>query len=203
MLRIDDNLRMLALYVIELLFLILGIMGCGQLADNSADAKRGEDKLPIPTGVPPTPTVDLSGILELSLELPSHVEHGERVPLKLRLKNVSTQPVELGLMGREDFGFAGAYDFVITKPGGTKVWRWLEAKVLLPILSRKTLNPGQEMIFVAEWSQVDAEGKPVPPGTYHVVGSFNGGGHTPILKTQAQPVVISAQSSQRQDNRYL
>jgi multidrug efflux pump subunit AcrA (membrane-fusion protein) len=136
--------------------------------------------------------VDLSGIYELSLEAPSQVAVRETVPLKLRLKNVSDQPIELELLGRGDYAFPGAYDFVITKSDGTKVWQWLDGKVLLPVSSKRTLRPGQEMTFVAEWRQVDTEGKVVPAGVYYVLGYYNGGQRTPVMQTEAQVIVISA-----------
>lgn len=106
--------------------------------------------------------------------------------LKLKVKNISDQPVTLGL-GRPE------YDFIVTKLDGTEVWRWLHGAVLQMILMLKILNPGEELEFAAEWKQLDNDGNTVPPGTYLARGILRGGildTEGPDLKTEPKELVI-------------
>lgn len=137
--------------------------------------------------------------LKLWLEMPSEVRAGETVPLKLKIKNTSNRLIILGHA-------RPAYDFLVTKPDGTWVWRW--APVILDILLGTLLNPREELEFTAEWDQrelkVDFEsgsipekGDPVPPGTYWVQGIFNGNiyekmyeGGAEYLKTKPKRLII-------------
>jgi hypothetical protein len=105
--------------------------------------------------------------LALALEVPPEVPRGATLPLTLRLKNASDQPVEIALGGRP------AHDFVITQANGTAVWRWTHGQVVPQILALITLSPGQELEFTAEWAQHDNAGTPVAAGDYWVRGMVN------------------------------
>jgi hypothetical protein len=103
----------------------------------------------------------------LSLEVESPVKAGETVALTLKWKNVEERPVSLTLGGKP------AYDFIVTRPDGAEVWRWTHGQVRQDILESRTIEPGREVVFKAEWPQRDNEGRFVPPGAYSVRGILN------------------------------
>lgn len=120
----------------------------------------------------------------LSLEVKSPVKAGETVPLTLKWKNVEDRPVSLTLGGNP------AYDFVVAGPDGAEVWRWSHGQASQDILESRTIEPGSEAVFEAEWPQQDNEGKPVPKGAYSVHGILNT--EPPEkLETAPKPLVIS------------
>lgn len=137
-----------------------------------------------------------SGLL-LWLETPSEVNRGEIVPLTLKLKNVSSHPIVLGHA-------SPAYNFIVTRPDGTEVWRW--ATGTLDVILSTTVNAGEEVEFTAEWDQRELKwddqnssikGDPVSPGTYWVHGIFHGNilekvyqGGTEYLKSKPKQLVI-------------
>lgn len=114
--------------------------------------------------------------LALWLEIPSEVHSGDTVPLKLRVKNISEQPVTLH-HGRP------AYDFIVTRPDGKGVWRW--ATAIEDILILTILNPGEELEFAAEWNQLDTHGNSASPGTYFVQGVLMAS--EPVREPRAKP----------------
>jgi hypothetical protein len=103
----------------------------------------------------------------LSLEVKSSVKAGETVVLTLKWKNVEDRPVSLTLGGKP------AYDVIVTRPDGAEVWRWSYGQVSQDILESRTIEPGREVVFKAEWPQRDNEGKVVSPGAYSVRGILN------------------------------
>jgi len=108
--------------------------------------------------------------LSLSLQVPSPVQAGEPVRLRLIAKNVTDSPVELGLWGPPDF----CRDFTVSTADGGEVWRFLDT-VQCHYFSRisfaaKTLGPGEELILEGEWDQTDTRGAPVAAGSYLVRG---------------------------------
>ena len=105
--------------------------------------------------------------LALELQVPLDVPLGMPVPLKLILKNTGDQRVEVALGGRP------AYDFAITRPDGTEIWRGMHGQAVQQILALVALSPGQELEFTAEWPQRDNAGTPVPAGAYEVRGLLN------------------------------
>lgn len=122
--------------------------------------------------------------ITLWLEAPSEVRVSEAVPLQLKLKNTGKSSVKVALGGRP------AHDFIVTKTDGTEVWRWLHGQTIQDILEEKTLNPGEELEFVAEWQQRDNQGQSAPPGKYLVRGLLN---LEPPKKMETEPqsLVIS------------
>ena len=103
------------------------------------------------------PTVDLV--------LPPTARLGEAVPITVRLRNTSSQPVNLELPGRPV-----AFDVVVTGTDGTDVWRRLHNRVTGSALLMLRLGPGESRDFATEWPQVDNQGRPVPAGSYNVQG---------------------------------
>jgi hypothetical protein len=116
--------------------------------------------------------------LTLELEIPAEFQVGQPVPLKLKLRNTSQQPVELILGGRPP------YDFVVTKQDGIEIWRWSHGQAIQAILEVRTLNPGEELEFTTEWQQLDNAGAPIRPDTYFVRGVLNS---DPPQKLETEP----------------
>lgn len=93
---------------------------------------------------------------------------GQKLPLKLKLKNVSDQPVKLALLGTPP------YDFLITKgSGGPEVWRWAQDRDIQEIAVLRTLYPKDELEFEEQWDQQDSEGNSILPGYYCIQGLVN------------------------------
>jgi len=126
----------------------------------------------------------VSQSLVLKLEAPTGVRLGETVPLKLKVKNAGDRPAQLTLGGRP------AYDFVVTGPEGTEVWRWSHGQFNQAILQLTTLKPAKELEFTGEWSQLDNDGNPVPPGSYRVRGILHMD-PPQKLETDPKPLLIS------------
>jgi hypothetical protein len=106
------------------------------------------------------------------LEVPSEMSLGERVSLRLVVRNTSAEPLLLYLAGQESTGFAGSLDFVVSLPGGPELWRWSDGGESEAILSLINLDPGEELVLTGEWDQRDAQGNSVGPGEYVVRGFF-------------------------------
>jgi len=104
-----------------------------------------------------------SSPLAVRLEAPARVPPGQVVRLTLKLKNTGAARLEQPLGGRPP------HDIVVTRDG-TEVWRWSKGRVVQDVLELKTLRPGEELAFDAEWDQRDEAGRPVPPGSYVVKG---------------------------------
>ena len=85
--------------------------------------------------------------VDYSLELVPQAPYGETVEMKLRLRNVGDGPVSFYLGG------SPAYDFVVSTADGELVWHWMCAKITLLSLGPETLEPGEELEFVASGSR--------------------------------------------------
>ena len=115
----------------------------------------------IEVGIPPSE--ELRRAIDYSLEVVPLAAYGETVSLKLTLRNSSDAPVQF------DTGSA-PHDFVVATVHGQEVWHWRCGKVFPAILVERNLEPGEELVLVAEWEQMDNRGEPVPAGTYLIRG---------------------------------
>lgn len=106
----------------------------------------------------------VSPVLALRVVAPARVPLGERVVLRLVLRNASATPVEVQLNGRP------AHDAVVRRPDGTEVWRWSHGQTIQDILQVSMLQPSEELAFEAVWPQRDNNGRPVTPGAYRLQG---------------------------------
>jgi len=106
---------------------------------------------------------------------------GQKLPLKLKLKNRSDQLVQVNLSGHP------AFDFVVTKDKA-EIWRWSYGKSILEIAELKTLNPGEELEFEADWDQRDNKGNLILPGSYEVRGILN---VAPHWKLETEPLFVA------------
>ena len=126
---------------------------------------EGVNPWPLDNGNPPGEA--FLRAIDYSLEVEDQVSYGESVQMKLRLRNVSEEPIDLYLGGRPP------HYFVVSTPDGEQVWHGKCAKFTLTVLEMKSFEPGEELEFTGEWEQVDNRGEPVPPGTYLVRGILN------------------------------
>jgi hypothetical protein len=110
-----------------------------------------------PAAVPPP--------LRLRLEAPHCVRAGQPVPLRLVLENQGNRPVEVGLGGRPI-----AFDFVITAPDGSELWRRTEDVAASLLLQLRTLAHREAIALSDSWNQQDHRCRRVEPGCYRVRG---------------------------------
>jgi len=140
------------------------------------------------------PRVPLDNMVKVHLEAPSQVHLGETVVLKMRVENITQDPLSL-TVGQ------GLYDFFVTEEDSTEVWRWSRSWGVIPLYAAGlALQPGELEEYKwgpwpsechdgpsasawMEWDQRDndcpagesrftCEGNPFLPGTYLVHGSF-------------------------------
>lgn len=100
---------------------------------------------------------------------PASAPAGQSRTLTLTVSNTSGDKLET------EFASSQEYDFEITS-GGKTVWRWSEDKFFLQVISSKTISPGSSMVFRVTWDGKGSDGKPLPAGTYRVIGRFLGRG---------------------------
>ena len=109
------------------------------------------------------PSEELRGAIDHSLEVVFQADYGETVSAKLTLKNSSDAPVHV-YTGRPP------HDFVVATVLGQEVWHWRCGKTFQAIMEEINLEPGEELVLVGEWEQMDNWGEPVPAGTYLIRG---------------------------------
>ena len=109
------------------------------------------------------PSEELRRAIAYSLEVASQADYGETVPMKLTLKNNSDEPVQF---------YTGSlpHDFVVATVHGQEVWHWRCGKTFPANLVEVNLEPGEELVSVGEWEQMNNWGEPVPAGTYLIRG---------------------------------
>ena len=115
----------------------------------------------IEVGIPPSE--ELRRAIDYSLEVVSQADYGATVPMKLTLKNSSDAPVQF-------YTGADLHDFVVATVHGQEVWHWNCGKSFPAVLREVNMEPGEELVLVGEWEQMDNWGEPVPPGTYLIRG---------------------------------
>ena len=103
----------------------------------------------------------------VTLEMPETVNVGTPVPIRIRVRNESSSPLDLYLRGREP-----TFDIAIADSSGDAVWRRLEGEVTQAVLQLKTLAPGEVMELSHTWDQKSQRGQQVPLGRYVVKGSL-------------------------------
>ena len=109
------------------------------------------------------PSEELRRAIDSSLEVVSQADYGETVSMKLTLKNGSDAPVQC---------YTGSvpHDFVVATVHDQEVWHWRCGKTFQAILEEIKMEPGEELVLVGEWEQMDNWGEPVPEGTFLIRG---------------------------------
>jgi hypothetical protein len=105
--------------------------------------------------------------LVVQIELPREVPAGQRIPIQLRVENVSGRALDLYLRGREI-----AFDVTVSRAQGETVWRRLEGEIIPAIVQVKSLAPRETLELRAEWNQRTNRGQAVGPGLYAVRGAL-------------------------------
>ena len=131
------------------------------------------------------PGPEVSDSLAIELDLPDDVSAGDGVPITIRLRNTSSAPITLHLMGRTI-----TFDLIVTDADGAVVWQRLEDESVMAILRLETLEPGAVVELSHTWDQRTKEGAAVPPGAYTVRGSVPTDQPEP-LRTPTEPLRIS------------
>jgi hypothetical protein len=131
----------------------------------------------------PPPTKPALPTLSLSLEVQPEATLGERIPLKLKVRNTSTEMIELALGGKPP------HDFVVTGANGNQVWRWTHGMVVQDVLEVRRMEPNEALVLKGEWDQRDNRGSAVLPGTYSVRGILRT--ETGELESESNTFIIS------------
>lgn len=161
-------------------------IGAFLIAACRSDAPRGSSRPDTAMTQPPSGPVSTatSDSLAFSVHVPDSVRAGEPVPITLRIRNRTGDPVQLHLLGRTI-----AFDIVVTREDGTPVWRRLEGQSVQSILQLRTLAPGETLELSDRWDQRGRGGAAVPPGLYHVHGELPTDEPEP-LRTPPAPLLI-------------
>ena len=114
------------------------------------------------SALPPPPDYSI----QITLDIPGNVPLGERVPIAVRITNITERPITLSLVGRD----AIAFDIVVTREDGKVVWQRLAHTAVQAILQLVTIAPGKTLELRDEWRQRGDAGAVVPTGDYTVVG---------------------------------
>ena len=117
----------------------------------------------------------------VTLDVPGSVPAGATVPIKLRVRNTSSAPLDLYLRGRDV-----TFDIAITDSAGDAVWRRLTGEPVQAILQLRTLAPAEVLELSHDWDQKSQRGSLVPPGRYTVRGSVLTDGTTTLESPPAQ-----------------
>ena len=115
----------------------------------------------IEVGIPPSE--ELRRAIDYSLEVVSQAAYGGTVSMKLTLKNRSDAPVQF-------YTGSSPHDFVVATVHGQEVWHWRCGKTFPAIMRQIKLEPGEELVLVGDWEQMNNWGEPVPTGTYLIRG---------------------------------
>jgi hypothetical protein len=107
--------------------------------------------------------------------MPQTVNVGAPVPIRIRVRNETSSPMDLYLRGRDV-----TFDIAITDSTGDAVWRRLEGEPVQAILQLKTLAPGEVLELSHDWDQKSQRGNAVPVGRYSIRGSVLTDGRTAL-----------------------
>jgi len=86
------------------------------------------------------------------------------------------------------FPSAQAYDIAVLA-GETEVWRWSVGYAFAAALSERSFPPGVTLLGRETWDWRDADGVPLPSGTYRVVGSLTS---APPLDGNPVEIILAA-----------
>lgn len=109
---------------------------------------------------------------------------GTSVTLFLRLRNNASQPATVYLRGRSI-----VFDFIVSDGQGV-VWQRLHGQAVPAIARVVELAPGDVIEYSDEWPLRRNDGRPVPAGSYTVVGLLMRDEPEP-LRTAPQRLEIS------------
>lgn len=111
----------------------------------------------------------------VTLDVPGSVATGAVVPIRIRVRNSTSAPLDLYLRGRDI-----TFDITVTDSAGDAVWRRLEGEVVQAILQLRTLAPGEALELTHDWDQRSQRGSQVPAGRYTIRGAVLTDGRTTL-----------------------
>ncbi len=134
----------------------------------------------------------LVDVLKVEVDSPETVAIGHLVPLKVRVTNISSEPVEV-------WDSIPYWDFVIKSGDEIEVWRWSKDKLWqlfgpVPDTLQRG-SPSRECHW--DWDQRDNTGVPVRAGVYFFIGEFKASKAedlyvSEVLKSKPHKLTISA-----------
>jgi hypothetical protein len=124
------------------------------------------------------PPATPSDSVRLHLDVPGQVRVSDRIPIAVRVENVTDRTLDLYLTGRPL-----AWDVIVTDATGAVVWRRLEGEIIATALRIETLAPGAALELDDAWDQRTKDGAAVAAGTYSVRAE---------ILTETQPLVTPA-----------
>ncbi len=107
---------------------------------------------------------------------------GETVTLVVTLRNRADAPRTLTLPTSQ------THDCLVYDGNHKEVWRYSAGRMFAQMITEMTLAPGESRAFTVTWKQIDAQGRPLPPGDYEVVGLVPG--RVPGCRSAAVPLTI-------------
>jgi hypothetical protein len=116
--------------------------------------------------------------VSLEIAAPSLVRSGRVIPIALRLRNRTAQPLTLQLMGR-----TMTFDVVVRDQSGREVFRLLKDRATAAILRLERLNASEVREMLYRWDQHTDDGRQTRPGEYTIEA---------LLPTDAEPIRSSA-----------
>jgi len=145
----------------------IGLVATFAVLACEAGSFAGESNAPVSGTRLPAVTAPAADSLRLWLEVPERVGAGTVVPIRLRIENVSGRVLDLYLRGR-----SLTFDVVVTRAGGSLVWRRLEGEIIPAIVRIEVLGPGQRLEAHAQWDQRTSTGELAGPGAYTLTGQL-------------------------------
>lgn len=107
---------------------------------------------------------------------------GETITLVVTLRNRADGPRTLTLPTSQ------THDCLVYDGNHKEVWRYSAGRIFAQVITELTLAPGESRTFTVTWKQIDAQGRPVPPGDYETVGLVPG--RVPGCRSGAVPFKI-------------
>lgn len=159
-------------------FLALTASGCAN--DRASDALDSMNLAEESSAVAQDPVEGAA----VSLVVPDTVAQGVSVPIRVRVLNTTSAPLDLYLRGREI-----AFDVTIIDSTGSEFWTRLEGETIPAILQLKTLAPGEVLELSHDWDQRNKRGRPAEAGVYSVRASVLTDGSSSLAADEASFVI--------------
>lgn len=91
---------------------------------------------------------------------------GETVKMTVKLTNNSSEAISTY------FPSGQKYDLTVLCVKKLVRWKWSRGKMFTMAIQPLLLQPGKSISYAWTWDQKENGGRPVPPGTYYVVGEI-------------------------------
>jgi hypothetical protein len=95
----------------------------------------------------------------------------DTLKVKMKIENETSETVTFTHSSSQE------YDFIIRDESGTEVYRWSSDKAFLTVIVKRTLGPGESLVYEEAIELRDNDKKPIEPGNYTIEGL-----HTTMVK---------------------